>query len=374
MVAKTSEKHREIRAKKENTFSPVRPQSPKVCEPAQHGPASAGGTEPATPVEAKKTEKPTYDEEVQAYKKKRLERDERRKKKAEQRKAQKLQEKVVKSERRKRKAELRNELHMVCEAIRTETLHWKKRDQELVEKIKRALEYLRTPLSPEERKPARLNLISLETDLGEVRKWALARILELKAKQAGIRAQLEGLKGDQSVALPTLHPGFSVVLVAIDDCSRFLYVMKVLAEATAEETANALKGKLPKSLKYMITDNGPQFIAKDFEEFCEIYAKILHVLTNPHHPNENGRVERVIRTMKDHLELYDWNNDQELDEALAKIRTELNDTPHQGIGYLTPASRHFGSDTPIASSGHQETAPCLPIASVVNHENASRMM
>lgn len=373
MVPKTGVKHRELRVKKEKTFSPVRPQSPKVCEPAQHGPTSAGGTEPATPVEAENPEKSTYDEQVQAYVKQRLEWDERRKKKAEQRKAQELQQKVTRSERRKRKADIRNELHTTCEDIRTEKLVWNRREQELVDRIKLASGSLGTHLASEERKPARLNLMALRTDLDEVRKRAFTRILDLKTKQAMLRAQLEELKGNQSVAPPSLHPGFSIVLVAIDDCSRFLYTMKVLGKATEEETESILKAALPQSLKNMITDNGPQFKANDFKEFCEVDAKILHIFTYPHHPNENGRVERVIRTMKDHLELHDWNNEQELDEALVKIKTELNDTPHQGIGYLTPASRHFGSDAPIASSGLLGIPQCLPITSIVNHENTSKM-
>lgn len=54
----------------------------------------------------------------------------------------------------------------------------------------------------------------------------------------------------------------------------------------------------------------------------------------------NGRCERSIRTLKDLLELRDWENDEEFVRALAGAVGEHNHTPHQGIGYLTPAAHH----------------------------------
>jgi len=41
----------------------------------------------------------------------------------------------------------------------------------------------------------------------------------------------------------------------------------------------------------MISDNGPQFIAKDFKEFIRVTG-ITHVRTSPYYPQSNGKLER----------------------------------------------------------------------------------
>jgi transposase InsO family protein len=41
----------------------------------------------------------------------------------------------------------------------------------------------------------------------------------------------------------------------------------------------------------IISDNGPQFIAKDFKEFIRI-SGMTHARTSPHCPQSNGKIER----------------------------------------------------------------------------------
>ena len=47
----------------------------------------------------------------------------------------------------------------------------------------------------------------------------------------------------------------------------------------------------------IISDNGPQFIAKDFKEFIRV-AGMTHVKTSPYYPQSNGKIERWHRTLK----------------------------------------------------------------------------
>jgi hypothetical protein len=47
----------------------------------------------------------------------------------------------------------------------------------------------------------------------------------------------------------------------------------------------------------IISDNGPQFIAKDFKEFIRI-SGMTHVRTSPYYPQSNGKLERFHATIK----------------------------------------------------------------------------
>jgi transposase InsO family protein len=47
----------------------------------------------------------------------------------------------------------------------------------------------------------------------------------------------------------------------------------------------------------IISDNGSQFISKDFEELL-VLLEFGHTLTSPNHPQSNGKLERFNRTLK----------------------------------------------------------------------------
>jgi putative transposase len=47
----------------------------------------------------------------------------------------------------------------------------------------------------------------------------------------------------------------------------------------------------------IISDNGPQFIAKDFNEFIRVSC-VIHVRTSPYYPQSNGKIERWHKSLK----------------------------------------------------------------------------
>jgi transposase InsO family protein len=47
----------------------------------------------------------------------------------------------------------------------------------------------------------------------------------------------------------------------------------------------------------LISDNGGQFISKDFEELLSL-LEVGHTLTSANHPQSNGKLERFHRTLK----------------------------------------------------------------------------
>jgi transposase InsO family protein len=104
----------------------------------------------------------------------------------------------------------------------------------------------------------------------------------------------------------------------------------------------------PDARPRVISDNGPQFIAKDFKEFIRL-AGMTHVKTSPYYPQSNGKIERWHKTLKG-------------DCIRVKVPLDLDDTRrivgdyvehyntvrlHSAIGYVTPRDKLHGRDRDI---------------------------
>jgi putative transposase len=83
-------------------------------------------------------------------------------------------------------------------------------------------------------------------------------------------------------------------------CSRYIVnwdLRESMTEAGIEITLERAKELHPEAKSRIISDNGPQFIAKDFKEFIRI-SGMTHVRTSPYHPRSNGKIERWHKSLK----------------------------------------------------------------------------
>lgn len=98
----------------------------------------------------------------------------------------------------------------------------------------------------------------------------------------------------------------------------------------------------------IISDNGPQFIAKDFKEFIRV-AGITHVRTSPYYPQSNGKLERWHGSLK--RECVRPAAPGSLEEARRRITSYVdhyNSTRlHSAIGYVAPMDKLAGLDPAI---------------------------
>ncbi|MGA8026226.1 MAG: integrase core domain-containing protein [Bryobacteraceae bacterium] len=70
-----------------------------------------------------------------------------------------------------------------------------------------------------------------------------------------------------------------------------------MTEADIEIVLQAAKETHPEAKPQIISDNGPQFIARDFKEFIRV-SGMTHVRTSPHYPQSNGKIERWHKSLK----------------------------------------------------------------------------
>jgi transposase InsO family protein len=87
----------------------------------------------------------------------------------------------------------------------------------------------------------------------------------------------------------------------------------------------------------IISDNGSQFISKDFAELLML-LEIGHTLTSANHPQSNGKLERFNRTLKtEHVRRAAYINYQDACLRMAGWIAYYNsERLHSAIWYLTP--------------------------------------
>ena len=86
--------------------------------------------------------------------------------------------------------------------------------------------------------------------------------------------------------------------VLVDYCSDFVEV-DLLKNTNSSAVIKLLKAQFSHHgiPDVLVTDNGPQFISREFSEFATQW-KFQHVTSSPYHPKSNGKAESVVKIMK----------------------------------------------------------------------------
>ena len=89
-----------------------------------------------------------------------------------------------------------------------------------------------------------------------------------------------------------------IFLIIVDAHSKWpeVFEMKLTSAQTTIQVLRKLFASygLPHQL---VSDNGPQFVSKEFEEFMKLNG-ITHIRCAPYHPSSNGLAERFVQTFK----------------------------------------------------------------------------
>jgi putative transposase len=137
----------------------------------------------------------------------------------------------------------------------------------------------------------------------------------------------------------------------LDGYSRYIVHWEIRERMTQEEAqiiVQRAREKFPGEDPRIISDNGPQFVAKDFKEFLR-QVGMTHTLISPGYPQSNGKKERWYETLK--AECLRPNTPLSLEDArrlVARFVEYYNHVRlHSAIGYLAPADKLFGLENVI---------------------------
>jgi len=153
---------------------------------------------------------------------------------------------------------------------------------------------------------------------------------------------------------------FYFLCSVLDGCSRFIVhyeIREKMEESDVEIILQRAREAYPDARPRIISDNGPQFIAKDFKEFIRI-AGMTHVKTSPYYPQSNGKIERWHKTIKG--ECIRVQVPLSLDDARRIVddyTTHYNTVRlHSAIGYVAPRSKLDGQDKEILQERDRKLA------------------
>ncbi len=204
----------------------------------------------------------------------------------------------------------------------------------------------------------RLTFMMLDADVAACSPASVYRVLKKAGLLAGAAPNMSK-KGTGYVQPLTPHQEWHVdisylniagtfyfLCSILDGYSRFIVhweIREKMEEIDVETILQRAREKFPGEHPRIISDNGPQFIAKDFKEFIRV-AGMTHVRTSPYYPQSNGKLERWHKTLKG--ECIRVKVPLSLDEA-RRLVTDYVDhynsvRLHSAIGYVTPKDKLEG--------------------------------
>jgi putative transposase len=153
---------------------------------------------------------------------------------------------------------------------------------------------------------------------------------------------------------------FYYLCSVLDGFSRYIVhweIRESMKERDVEIILQRAKEKFPHATPRIISDNGPQYIAKDFKEFIRL-SGMTHVRTSPYYPQSNGKQERMQGLIKQ--ECIRPKCPGTVGEAIKVVGGYVvhynKNRLHSAIGYISPENMLDGRQKEIHEQREQKLA------------------
>jgi putative transposase len=165
---------------------------------------------------------------------------------------------------------------------------------------------------------------------------------------------------------------FYYLCSVLDGYSRFIThweIREAMTETDIEQIIQRAREQFPGVTPRIISDNGPQFIAKDFKEFIRVCG-MTHVKTSPYYPQSNGKIERWHRTLKgDCIRTETPLSLEDARRIVARYVEQYNTARlHSAIGYVTPKDKLEGRERAIFAERDRKLEDARERRKVKRHE------
>lgn len=209
----------------------------------------------------------------------------------------------------------------------------------------------------------RLAYMMLDEDVVAVSPSSVYRVLK-EAGRLNRWAKTPSSKGTGFQQPQTGHQHWHIDIAYLNICGTFYYLCSLLdgysryvvhweireqmTEMEVELIIQRAREKFSEARPRIISDNGPQFVARDFKEFIRLCG-MTHVRTSLYYPQSNGKLERWNKTVKGEcirpgtpLSLADARR------LVAQFVAYYNHQRlHSAIGYITPNDKLAGREAEI---------------------------
>src|ERR1700759_2959721 len=152
------------------------------------------------------------------------------------------------------------------------------------------------------------------------------------------------------------------VLVLLDDYSSFatIYLLRSKSETLqhVKHYASMMENQLNTKIKQFRSDRGGEFKSREFEEYLDAKG-ILHDKTVPYTSQQNGRAERINRTLREKSEAMRHKaniTDNWWEFAMTTAAHVYNRTPLESLKWKTPYQALFKQQPNVS---HLRTFGCL---------------
>lgn len=143
---------------------------------------------------------------------------------------------------------------------------------------------------------------------------------------------------------------FYYLILVLDGYSRLIVAWDLREKMTESDIEIVVqKGRevFPDAKPRIISDNGSQFISKEFKVFIALVG-MTHVTTAPYYPQSNGKLERCNRTIKDFLRTMFIADYEDGLRLLGEFINYYNkERLHSAVGYVTPTDKLNGREKVI---------------------------